>query len=127
MTAGLSRPLICLVTDRHRVIPAGAESVLRLVGRAAAAGVDIIHVREPGLDDRQLARLVTAAAARAGALGARVLWGRCHEADVAPAYWPWISVLRALDRAELPPLTFLDLDLAQVERAAAQHAEGVAP
>ncbi len=73
MTAGLSRPLICLVTDRHRVIPAGAESLLRLVGRAAAAGVDIIHVREPGLDDRQLARLVTAAVEAVAGTPARVV------------------------------------------------------
>ena len=28
--------------------------------------------------------------------GARVLVGRCHEADVAPAYWPWLPVLREL-------------------------------
>ena len=61
MTAGLSRPLICLVTDRRRVIPAGADGLLRLVGHAAMAGVGIIHVRESDLDDRQLAGLVTAA------------------------------------------------------------------
>jgi tetratricopeptide (TPR) repeat protein len=35
--------------------------------------------------------------------GAKVLWGRCHEADVAPAYWPWVPVLRELPRAELSP------------------------
>jgi thiamine-phosphate diphosphorylase len=73
MTAGLSRPLICLVTDRRRVIPAGAESLLRLVGRAAAAGVDIIHVRESGLDDRQLAGLVTAAVEAVAGTPARVV------------------------------------------------------
>ena len=73
MTAGLSRPLICLVTDRRRVIPAGAESLLRLVGRAAAAGVDIIHVRESGLNDRQLAGLVTAAVEAAAGTPARVV------------------------------------------------------
>ena len=28
--------------------------------------------------------------------GARVLWGRCWEAGGAPAYWPWVQVLRAL-------------------------------
>ena len=61
MTAGLSRPIICLVTDRRRVIPAGTASLLRLVARAASAGVDLIHVREPDLDDRRLAALVHAA------------------------------------------------------------------
>jgi DNA-binding SARP family transcriptional activator len=28
--------------------------------------------------------------------GARVLWGRCWEAGGAPAYWPWVQVLRPL-------------------------------
>jgi thiamine-phosphate pyrophosphorylase len=60
MTSGLPRPLICLVTDRRRVRPAGTGSLVRLAGRAAAAGVDIIQVREPTLDDRQLAGLVLA-------------------------------------------------------------------
>jgi tetratricopeptide (TPR) repeat protein len=27
--------------------------------------------------------------------GVRVAWGRCWEGDGAPAYWPWIQVLRA--------------------------------
>ncbi|MGX6600939.1 BTAD domain-containing putative transcriptional regulator [Micromonosporaceae bacterium Da 78-11] len=41
-------------------------------------------------------RLVTELAATATAQGVRVLWGRCHEADFAPAYWPWLPVLRRL-------------------------------
>lgn len=28
--------------------------------------------------------------------GARVLWGTCWEAGGAPAYWPWVQVLRTL-------------------------------
>jgi len=33
--------------------------------------------------------------------GAQVVWGRCWEAGGAPAYWPWVQVLRSLlnDRA----------------------------
>ena len=27
---------------------------------------------------------------------ARIVWGRCWEAGGAPAYWPWIQILRAL-------------------------------
>src|SRR5262249_34647503 len=27
--------------------------------------------------------------------GARVVWGRCYEGDGAPAFWPWVQVLRA--------------------------------
>ena len=29
----------------------------------------------------------------------RVLWGRCHESEGAPAFWPWIQALRAHVRA----------------------------
>jgi tetratricopeptide (TPR) repeat protein len=29
---------------------------------------------------------------------ARVVWGRCWEAGGAPAYWPWVQVIRALMR-----------------------------
>ena len=27
--------------------------------------------------------------------GGRVLWGRCYEDEGAPAFWPWLQVLRA--------------------------------
>jgi thiamine-phosphate pyrophosphorylase len=73
MTPGLPRPLICLVTSRHRVRPAGIASVIRLAGRAAAAGVDLIQVRESTLDDRQLARLVRALVEAVGGTPARVV------------------------------------------------------
>ena len=73
MTPGLPRPLICLVTDRHRVRPAGTVSLVRLASRAAAAGVDIIQVREPGLDDRQLAGLVRATVEAVAGTPARVV------------------------------------------------------
>ena len=36
--------------------------------------------------------------------GAAVHWGRCWEGDGAPAFWPWIQILRALARsADAPP------------------------
>ncbi|MDQ4051627.1 MAG: AAA family ATPase [Actinomycetota bacterium] len=41
-------------------------------------------------------RLVTELAGHAEQHGARVLWGRCHEADVSPAYWPWVPIVQAL-------------------------------
>src|SRR5262249_35038378 len=43
----------------------------------------------------------------AEAAGVAVAWGRSWEAGGAPAYWPWIQVLRALggvDRPALAPL-----------------------
>jgi tetratricopeptide (TPR) repeat protein len=47
---------------------------------------------EPGIGKTRLAEEI---AAEAAAQGVRVVWGRCWEGDGAPAYWPWIQVLRA--------------------------------
>ena len=30
--------------------------------------------------------------------GARVYWGRCHEDEGAPAYWPWVQAIRSYAR-----------------------------
>lgn len=46
-------------------------------------------------------RTATALAEEAREKGALVAWGRCHQAEGAPAYWPWLQALRALT-AELP-------------------------
>jgi thiamine-phosphate pyrophosphorylase len=57
------RPLLCLVTDRRRYAPGESneqqlESVVTMVGAAAAAGVDLIQVRERDLSARTLETLV---------------------------------------------------------------------
>jgi tetratricopeptide (TPR) repeat protein len=46
---------------------------------------------EPGIGKTRLADEV---AARAKAREINVLWGRCWEGDGAPAYWPWIQIIR---------------------------------
>jgi thiamine-phosphate pyrophosphorylase len=62
----LERPLVCLVTDRRRLIDGDAPfditraMLLRIAREAAAAGVDLIQVREPGLEAAQLTDLVAA-------------------------------------------------------------------
>ena len=33
---------------------------------------------------------------------ARVLWGRCYEGEGAPAFWPWVQVIRAATRSVDP-------------------------
>jgi tetratricopeptide (TPR) repeat protein len=43
-------------------------------------------------------RLADELAERARAKGCTVRWGRCWEVGGAPAYWPWIQVLRGLLR-----------------------------
>ena len=71
--AGLRPPILCLVTDRHRTLPAGAASVVRLAGRAAAAGVSLIQVRERDLDDRSLLTLVRSVVAAVSGSETRVV------------------------------------------------------
>ncbi len=71
---------LCLVTDRVRLARrlglapgAALDAVAVLAGEAARAGVDLIQVREPGLEARDLARLVRAVIAAARPAGARVV------------------------------------------------------
>ena len=44
-------------------------------------------------------RLADELAEEARDRGARIIWGRCWEAGGAPAYWPWVQVLRSLIQA----------------------------
>ena len=57
----------------------------------------LLLVGEPGIGKtRTTEELATYARMR----GAQVLWGRCYEGDGAPAYWPWVQIVRsyALER-----------------------------
>jgi tetratricopeptide (TPR) repeat protein len=62
-------------------------------------GSVFLIVGEPGIGKTRLAEEL-AAAASAG--GAQVLWGRCWEGGGAPAFWPWIQILRVLIRDRDP-------------------------
>ena len=56
---------------------------------------------EPGVGKTRLSdELASVAQAR----GAQVVWGRCWSGGGAPAYWPWIQVLRALAGDRAAPL-----------------------
>jgi thiamine-phosphate pyrophosphorylase len=59
MTRGRSEPIFCLVTDgqRARRSREGDDELVRLVRHAAAAGVNLVQVRERSLDDRRLLAL----------------------------------------------------------------------
>ena len=71
--------MICLVTDRRRLagagaVPAAARACLvDQARRAAAAGVDLIQVRERDLDARDLAALVTALLAATRGTATRII------------------------------------------------------
>ncbi len=54
-------------------------------------------------------RLATEVAAYAGLRGAQVLWGRCYAGSGAPAYWPWVQVIRAYVHDHDPDTLLSDL------------------
>lgn len=66
MTHGWARPVLCLVTDRRRAAPgaltfdAQQRALVALAAEAADAGVDLIQLREPDLDTRELRALAVA-------------------------------------------------------------------
>jgi DNA-binding SARP family transcriptional activator len=69
-------------------------SVLDEAGASARLGV---VEGEAGIGKTRLLEELAVVARDRGAL---VLWGRSHESGAAPAFWPWLPVLRALrDRA----------------------------
>ena len=66
--------------------------------RAGHGGIALVG-GEAGIGKTRLAEEVaTAARAR----GMTALWGRCYEGEGAPAFWPWIQLLRALTRGTNP-------------------------
>jgi DNA-binding CsgD family transcriptional regulator len=53
----------------------------------------VLLAGEPGIGKTRLAE---EACGHARSRGSRIAWGRCVELEGAPAYWPWIQVLRSL-------------------------------
>lgn len=56
----------------------------------------VLLAGEPGIGKTRIAEEL---AAHALEHGAGVLWGRCYEGGGAPAFWPWIQILRTYLRA----------------------------
>ena len=71
----------------------------RLAAASAGHGSMVVLAGEPGIGKTRLAEEV---AAQARAHGARALWGRCWEGEGAPAFWPWVQVIRAYLRGHEP-------------------------
>jgi len=65
----VTRPIICLVTDGRGNI----SSTLDRIRAAAAAGVDLIQIREPSLRDRALIALTRRACEAAATTGAKIV------------------------------------------------------
>ena len=74
----------------------GRESEMRFLSAHVKAvrqgGSVVLLAGEPGIGKT---RLCDELATGAEAGGARVLWGRCFEGEGAPAFWPWVQILRA--------------------------------
>ncbi len=63
-------------------------------------------------------RLAEELAARARAGGGAVAWGRCHDAEGLPAYWPWIQMLRHLIESSPDDELLLDTQSGAMELSA---------
>jgi len=95
---------------------------LRAVYDDAAAGRGrlVMLVGEPGIGKTRTAEELAAYARQAGA---EVLWGPCHEGEGAPAYWPWVQILRQATRGrDLAPSALGDLAQLLPELAAGADA-----
>lgn len=91
-----------------------AEMALLSAALAAACaghGGVILLVGEPGIGKTRMAEEL---GLQAAARHAQVLWGRCYEGGSAPAFWPWIQILRTYIRARAP-----DTLLAEMQAGAA--------
>ncbi|HVO27198.1 MAG TPA: AAA family ATPase [Candidatus Margulisiibacteriota bacterium] len=55
----------------------------------------VLLAGEPGIGKTRTAEQV---AGHARARGMQVLWGRCYEGEGAPAFWPWVQILRTAIR-----------------------------
>lgn len=82
----------------------GREAELHELRRAvdeaiAGRGRVVTVVGEAGIGKTRLAsELQSYAALR----GAQVLWGRCHDREGAPAFWPWVQAIRSYAKTREP-------------------------
>jgi hypothetical protein len=80
--------------------------------RAGRGGV-VLVAGEPGIGKTR-----TVAEALRDLPAERVLWGRCHEGEGAPAYWPWTQALRTHVQRSAPDALGAELgaDAAELAR-----------
>ncbi|HUR86977.1 MAG TPA: AAA family ATPase [Solirubrobacteraceae bacterium] len=91
-------------TTSHEQVPGlvGRERELAQLDTAldealSGRGRLVVLTGEPGIGKTALARAFVERAAERGAAWA---WGTCWDGGGAPAYWPWVQVVRALARNE---------------------------
>ena len=79
--------------------PELAELTTALDHALAGRGRLVLLVGEPGIGKTRLAGEI---AAHASSRGVQVVWGRCWEGEGAPAYWPWVQIIRTAVEAREP-------------------------
>lgn len=115
-------------TDGDRFVGRASE-LARLRGALDAArngsGSLFLVSGEAGIGKTRLAFEVSS---EARTRDVRVVWGRCWEAGGAPAYWPWIEVLRQLlADTEVVPQEALGRHAAQLARLVPEAVPGTEP
>lgn len=113
-----------MVTDRGR---SGERTLLEDVRRAAAAGVDLIQVRERGLDDRDLLELVRRIIAAADGRARVVVNGRTDVALAAGAagvHLPGDAPLASRVRTIVPPGFVIGRSVHGIDEAEAAERDG---
>src|SRR5262245_30862760 len=66
-----------------------------LAEAVSGRGQLVLLAGDPGIGKTRTAEEF---AAHARQEGAELLWGRCHEGESLPAYWPWLQIIRAYGR-----------------------------
>jgi DNA-binding CsgD family transcriptional regulator len=89
---------------RHHEVEAMCAA---LDAACAGRGSLVLLAGEPGIGKTRTALEL---APRAAQRAARILWGRCHEEEGAPPYWPWVQILRAATAGQSAEALRADLD-----------------
>lgn len=90
---GATRPADGLVGRRTEL-----AQLLQSLDESRHGARFVVLEGQPGIGKTRLAEEL---ARRAAASGSPVLWGRSLEGDAAPAFWPWLGILRPLAGAGL--------------------------
>src|SRR5256885_12726175 len=85
----------------------GRTADLAQLRRAVSQAVDghgrlALIAGEPGIGKTRLADVLAGWSTDRGVCA---LWGRCRDGDSAPAFWPWIEVLRGYATSRDPVVT----------------------
>ena len=106
---------------------AGLVERLGLAGQSQ--GGVVLIAGEPGIGKTRIAEEL---AWFARERGAQVLWGRCWEGEGAPAFWPWVQVVRAYVHDQDPRALLTDLgpgaaEIAELVPAVRERLPGLPP